>query len=674
MKYSVFLISVLATFAVLLPSALFAQQGRPDMNFGELSAETFGPAVYSIDSSANAVYLFDRGAVNFDPSYNNGQGFSIVFERHTRIRLLHKSAFGLATFTLAIPRKSGATPFIENFKGATYNLEDGRIVATKLDKSSIFKDHSGGNDLEKVVFPNVKEGSVIEYSFRVIYPGYRYIPLWNFQCEYPELWSEYDITVPQLYDYAVKNQGYQKYVVDTTILSTASFSVTMSPIDGASFHGVWSGQTIRRIWALQDVPALDRPEPYTTTLRNHLNKVEFQLSGVHMNGYDHTYRTNWNELTDELMKGDHFGVPLTDHNRWLDEELKKITAGATTSQGAVRKIFTYVRDHFDCSNAEGIYMSQSLKQIWADKKGNVADINLLLTVLCRHAGVEATPVILSSRAHGLAVEDYPLLSDYNYTIVRVRVDGNTWLLDASKPYVGFGQLPELCYNGWGRAIDNSPDRIPLWPDSVTEDRSTTVLLSNTDSGYTGVYTRKAGVFESMSLRRQMRQTKPESFFESLHKTFTEYEQMGDYGFDSLDIPEQPVTWHYKMKYNFTRGMIYFNPIFHERFNANPFNSPVRHYPVEMPFCIDNSYALKMDIPKGYKVDQLPRSQRIRLEDSTGFFEYLVESDSTTINFRMLLHIKKTYYGLEEYQGLRDFFALIVNKEKEPFVFKKINQP
>ncbi len=648
-----------------------AQPGRPDMNFGDVTAESLASVSYSIDSSANAVFLFDRGEVNFDPSYDN-RGFSIIFERHTRIRLLHKSAFGLATFTLSTSRKGSAAPSIQHFKGATYNLENGKVIVTKLDKSNIYKDQNGEFTLDKVIFPNVKEGAVIEYSFRVAYPGYSYIPTWYFQGDYPELWSEYDITVPGLYDYAVKSQGYQKYLVDTTILGDASFRVNLSNTGGTGYTGSWSGQTIRRIWALQDVPALAKAEPYTTTLKNHISKVEFQLSGVHVNGYERTFRTSWNELTDELMHSDNFGTPLTDRNRWLDDELKKITTGETTPLGVIRKIYAFVRDHFDCSNAEGIYLSQALKKTWEEKRGNVADINILLTELYRRPGRETSPVILSSRIHGFAMESYPLLADYNYVITRVQLDGQPYLLDASKPYLGFDQLPELCYNGWARVIDNGLGRIPLWPDSVTEHRSTVVSLSNTDSGYTGSYDRKTGIFESMELRNRMKKTKPEDFFEALRKTMPDYKDMTAYGFDSLAVPEQRVNWHYTMKYDLTQKTIYFNPIFHERFTTNPFNSPIRHYPVEMPFCIDNSYTLKMDIPKGYKIDQLPKSQRVKLEDGNGFFEYLIASDGATVDFHLQLIIKKTYYSLEEYKGLRDFFSLIVNKEKEPIVFKKIN--
>jgi hypothetical protein len=662
MKGCVVLIPVL--FACCYPLLLRAQDPSEPYDAG-VTAGTFAPVVYTIDSSAAAVILFDQGVINFNPA-SRGRSFSYFLEKHTRIRLLRKSAFGLASLTLSAYRRGPGSPTIENFKGATYNLEDGKVVTTKVDKSNIFKDQSGDFTLEKIAFPSVKEGSIIEYSFRIVYPGFQFIPPWIFQGSYPELWREYDITVPTLYDYAVRQQGYQKYAVDSAIYSDATF-----PTDFGGAFGTWSGRTIRRIWALKDVPALDKPEPYTTTLRNHLSKIEFQLAGVHANGFDRTYRTTWNELGDELLKQDKFGGSLGGHNRWMDDGMKEVVAGVADPRLKLRRLFAYVRDHFDCNGVEGLYMSQSLKKVWEDKKGNVADINLLLTAICRHEGMDAAPVILSSRQHGYAVRDYPLVSDYNYVITRVLLGDSVFLLDASKPYTGFGQLPELCYNGWARAIDSSYAEIPLFPDSVTETRLTTVRLVNTDSGYTGTYNRTDGVFESMNVRNRLRKTTVDEYFESLRKTMADYKQMGEYGFDSLGVPEAPLSWHYRMKYDFTQGTIYFNPIFHERFNSSPFSSPVRHYPVEMPFCIHNDYVLDMDIPKGYRVDQLPKSKRVLMGDN-GMFEYLIKADDSTVHFRVQLTIKKTNFGVEEYAGIREFFSLIVAKEKEPIVLKKIN--
>ncbi|MBS1663470.1 MAG: DUF3858 domain-containing protein [Bacteroidetes bacterium] len=638
---------LIAGLIFLSSSPLDAQTGRPDMTFGSVPAESF-----TTQDSAAAVVLFDHGQVRFDDTYHSGR-LGVVYEKHARILILRHDALRLASLTLSNSRKGDA--MIDEFKGATYNLENGSVSVTRLDKTNIFTEKNAEYEIEKVAFPNAKEGSIIEYSYRILYPGINFIPSWHFQGNYPERWSEYDISVPRLYDFAVRSQGHQKFVVDSTIV-----------YDG--------NQVIRRIWAIQDVPPLEKAEPYTTTLKNHLSLIEFQLASVQQNGYRKTYSTTWPQLTHELLKNDYFGAALDDHNRWMDDEVKRITAGAAGPADALHRLYAYVRDRFTCIQNERIYLSQPIKKTWDDRKGNsIADINLLLTALCRHQGLDAAPVILSSRANGYAHDGYPLISEYNYVVTRVMLDGKQYLLDASKPYLGFGQLPELCYNGWGRAIDSTHDRITLLPDSIKESRHTVVVLVNSDSGYTGTYTRRAGVFESMNLRNQLKKSGPASFLENLRRQMADFKQMDGAGFDSLDVPEAAVTWHYDMKYRFTQKRFYLNPIMHERFNSSPFVATERHYPVEMPFCIDNSYVLSMEVPKGYAVEQLPKSQRILIDDSSGFFEYLISQDGPVIHFQVHLQLNRAVFQPEEYSGLRSFFTTIANKEKEPIIFKKLDQ-
>jgi hypothetical protein len=282
------------------------------------------------------------------------------------------------------------------------------------------------------------------------------------------------------------------------------------------------------------------------------------------------------------------------------------------------------------------------------------------------------PVLLSTRGHGTAFEAYPMLKDYNYVITRIKLGGRAYLLDASKNNLGFGQLPEICYNGSGRIIDPDHFLIPLSTDSVTEKRVTSVFLVNNDSlGYSGSFYHTSGTFESMELRSRLKRSTAEEFFEDHRKTMASYKTMLEAGFDSLDRLEDPVGWHYNMKYHFVNSIIYFNPVMHERMNTNPFSPPQRHYPVEMPYCEDYIYNMNMEIPNGYTVDQVPRSERALLDSgSSGMFEYLVEADSERIQLRYRLRIKKTQFNLEEYNSLRDFFAFIIRKEKEEIVFKK----
>ncbi|HEX3935411.1 MAG TPA: DUF3858 domain-containing protein, partial [Puia sp.] len=492
---------------------------------------------------------------------------------------------------------------------------------------------------------------------------------WDFQQGYPVLWSQYEVTVPRLFDYFVKNQGYRPYTIDTTVYNPGSFSIWFN----SGMGGVWEGSVIHRTWALQDILPLEKPEPYTTTLRNHIQKVQFQLSGLRFGNYTKTYHTSWPELTGELLRNEDFGPAFTDKNRWLDEGLQKLEAKGDTSLQTAQKFFAYIRDQFTCIGEKGVYLSQSLRKTWEERKGTITDLNLLLMAMYRHVGFEASPVLLSTREHGYPVESFPMIADYNYVIVRVWIGHRYYLVDASRPTLGFGQLPERCYNSTAHVVDSSHEELLLVPDSVTERRTTQVFLSDDSTGgCSGTYSRTSGVFESMDMRARLKRELPADFFDNLRKSMPDYKQMGESGFDSLSTPEVPLRWHYAMSYHFTQKTLYFNPILHERMNTSPLMDPDRYYPVEMPYRVDNMYILTMDIPRGYKIDQLPKSIRYTLEDSSCSFEYRMSSDGRTIDLRMRMQLKKTLYPVDQYQALRDFFAMVVQKEKEPIIFKKIN--
>jgi len=649
------------------PSTLLAQPPARAVDlFSDITLASFEPATYDIDSSANAIYLFDRGEVNFDAGYRGSRSYSTIFERHARFRILNNNGLSLATFGISTAhRPSGYDVTVEDIRATVYNLEDGRVVATKLDKSGVFKDKTGKYVVDKIAFPNVRVGSIVDFSYRIVYPGFGFIPAWDFQGDYPVLWSQFEVSIPTLFDYFVKSQGYRPFNTDTTLYEQTSF-----PVAFGVARGIWSGPVIHRIWVLQDVTALEKREPYTTTLRNHVQKVQFQLSRISMDGYEKNYHNSWEQLTSELLKSENFGDALTDRNRWMDDALSKVSPKGDVSLAAAQKLYAYIRDQFT-STAEALILSQPIKKTWEEKKGNVADLNLLLTAVLRHQGFDASPVILSTRSHGYPMDVFPILADYNYVITSLRIEGKEYLLDATMPTLGFGQLPERCYNGRAHGIDSSHAIYPLLPDSITERRTTNVFLGNDDNGaVSGSYHRTMGIFESMNERNRLRKTTPEEFFENLRKTLGGSKQMTAHGFDSLSRLEMPLSWHYDMNYHFTSKTVYFYPIMHERISNNPLPGPERHYPVEMPFRIDNNYVLRMEIPKGYVVETLPRSARYTLEDGGGYYEYLIESDGQAINFRMRLQINRTNFPVSQYKGLREFYSLIIEKEKEQIVFKK----
>jgi hypothetical protein len=58
------------------------------------------------------------------------------------------------------------------------------------------------------------------------------------------------------------------------------------------------------------------------------------------------------------------------------------------------------------------------------------------------------------------------------------------------------------------------------------------------------------------------------------------------------------------------------------------------------------------------------------ENESAFFEYRISHSASIISLRSRLKISRTLYANEEYENLREFFNMIVNKQNEQIVFKK----
>src|SRR5690606_2379522 len=156
----------------LLLSSFWALQGYsqnevPFPKFGKVTIKELQNQVYNIDSQARAVVLQDVGVASIE---GNSKGwFSIVLKRHKIVHILKQSGYSLANVEVPLYRNSNNDEErISNIKAITYNIENGKLVQTKMDKTNLFTEKvSKTRILKKFTIPNVKEGSIIEYQYEV---------------------------------------------------------------------------------------------------------------------------------------------------------------------------------------------------------------------------------------------------------------------------------------------------------------------------------------------------------------------------------------------------------------------------------------------------------------------------------------------------------------------------
>ena len=78
----------------------------------------------------------------------------------------------------------------------------------------------------------------------------------------------------------------------------------------------------------------------------------------------------------------------------------------------------------------------------------------------------------------------------------------------------------------------------------------------------------------------------------------------------------------------------------------------------------------MEIPAGYEIEELPKSQKMILNEADGSYEYRIQVVSNTIKLKTTFILSKAIYDPEDYNSLRDFYAAIIKKQADIIVFKK----
>ena len=664
---------------ILLYSAgLLIAQTKVSERFGDISPKDFDlPSSPVINGKEDAVILSDVGSSRF---IGNKKGwFTLVFKCHTRIKLLNERAFNQATVRIHLYTNSQDPEKLVDLRASTYNLENGKIVETKLEKNDVFEEKLNKNSIEeKFTVPSLKAGAIIEYSYTINSDYLFNMRSWAFQfVNYPCLWSEYTVTIPELLVYAAATQGVHHFYINETKRENEIYLIT-NP--AGSYYGdqneelsVSTVNNIRR-YVMKDILGF-QIEDYLTTPGNYIDKIEFQLSKESYDG--ETYKdvvNDWKKTAESLLKRDDFGNFLYETNAFADKQIAAITNNVSDKLQVAKSVYNFIKDNFTCTG-EGVLMTAPLWEIFKKRKGNVAEINLLLIALLNKAGISCDPVLLSTRSHGLNYLDYPILSKFNYILCKANINNQIYYLDATHPRLGFGKMNVKCYNGKAREINSMANEINFSPDSLKEKKTIFVSMVNDEKGngmMKGSLQSKPGYFESYAIREAINKNGEKKYFDSLQLSYDSDIPMQNTSIDSLDNPDESISINYdfSFKLDHTADIIYFHPIIYDLYKKNPFIAAERKYPIEMDYPVDEMYVVTLEIPVCYIVDELPKPARVSFNHDDGFYEYLVQKNDAYVQLRCHVKLNRATFSPEEYSSLRGFFGDIVKKQNEQIVFKK----
>ena len=152
------------TLLLFITSKITAQEFK----LGKVSIAELEQKVHPKDSSATAAILYKKGTARIE--YDQTNGFILVTQVDARIKIYKKEAYDWANQSVVYYIGNNDSREKVDFSDVnTFNLVNGKIEKTKLKSDGIFNEEINKyRARKKITMPNVKEGSVLEYSYTVL--------------------------------------------------------------------------------------------------------------------------------------------------------------------------------------------------------------------------------------------------------------------------------------------------------------------------------------------------------------------------------------------------------------------------------------------------------------------------------------------------------------------------
>lgn len=642
---------------------------------GNVTIEELKEKVYPKDSSAVATVLFEKGKTYFE--YSQEDGFLLITNVEVKIKIYKKEGYEFANKSVRFYVGGTAKENISFSKAVTYNLNNGQIEKTKLKSEGEFTESINKFwSRKKITMPNVKEGSIIEYKYEIRSPYISTFPEWSFQQSIPVNSSEYQTLVPEYYVYNVYRKGsLQPVEIKNSISKSVAISEKVLNInkgysrENSTFN--YSEQQI--IYKLENIPAL-KEEAFVNNIDNYKTSVYHELSQKRLpQAVAEFYSTTWEDVTKKIYENEDFGDQLNKEN-YFEEDLKNVVKDLENRDEKIAAVFNYVQNRMNWNKYYSYSCDEGVKKAYQDKTGNSAEINLMLIAMLRHIGLDANPVLVSTRANGISI--FPSRTAFNFVIASVTTDNGIVLLDATSKISSPNILPLYDLNWFGRMIrkDGTSELVDLMPKLVSDDVVNMLVSIDNQGQVSGKVREQYFDYAALNYRDRYLGLSKDSYLENLEKRHEGLE-IADFELTNEKIINEPIIEKYSIKSNNLTEQIgdkiYFEPLLHFTQSENPFKQETRQYPIDFAFPFKDKYMVNITIPQGYQVESIPKSASFAMANNYGSFNMSTSNTDTQIQVVVNFIINASIIPSEDYDTLKEFFKIVIDKQKEKIILKKI---
>ncbi len=648
-------IYTLITFLFFTISSLWAQ--NENLQLGNLSPEELKMEEYPSDKDAEAVVFFDLGKTEF---YASPTSFDVAFKRTTRLKILKESGIKWAEIEIPYYQQGGIYEHVDHIEAYAYNInEHGQIFKTALDLSTVYEEKINEYWMcKKFAIPNVKKGTIIEYTYQLISPYKFNLQDWEFQWRIPVVYSEYEVKMIPFYEYTWLLQG------------ASRFDHTESYQDRSerTFVGITYHDMVHK-YTMKNLPAFD-DEEFISSINDYIIKIDFQLAKTHQtNGVTTEVITTWDKMIDDMLKSSDFGKYVKKAAKECTKRFGNEINQLSTLEEKFDFAIDYAKQNFNWNGMNSKFASKSVGKLLDEKQGNCADINLFTIGMLNAMGIEANPLMISTRNHGKIKYDYPYAHFFNYIIIAAKIDNKYILSDATETMCLNNRIPERCINDRGLIVAEgelkwvqlgckfpSQTVTNICYNSITEDEIIS-SINKSSTEYDALYYRKYYSDDYDEIKENI-DSEYKTAIDSTIKVMNQ------------DDKEKPYVLTYQQTSHpeIVNNKLYIAPFFDQTVDENPFKKDSRRYAIDMVYPKKKSYHSTIIIPEGYELDFVPAASQVKSD----LYElsYNANVDGNTIDITFNYYLKSGIYAANKYKSLKMFYNLLVKKGNEKVVIKK----
>ncbi|MDQ0780905.1 transglutaminase-like domain-containing protein [Chryseobacterium sp. W4I1] len=535
---------------------------------------------------------------------------------------------------------------LNKMKAFVYNLENGSAITTKVDKSSKYKSkESKYTTITKFAFPNVKNGSVIEYQYEVLSPFLYSVPQIVIESDTPSLYTEYILDAPTYISYNVNYTG--------------SLAPKYRMVEEKTMFGM-PFKTYR--FGYENLKGF-KTEKFVKNDRNYRTKVSAELHSTNF-GQLKMHSSSWEEIKEKLYKDEDFGVELK-KTKLAKENMPASVSDLKSDTEKADAIFNYVKNTFTWNKDRGIYTENGIKKLLETKTGNAAEINLFLVMMLREAGLKAEPLIISTVDNGVINVVSPSIVGANFVIAAVKLKEGFNLYDATSKQSSRDNLPPRDWNQYGILIAKDKAVMMQMGNTTSSfNYLTTEAKINEDGSISGTYSDKDTGSYAMFVK--------ESYDENAEKYKKQYKENYSIDFTGIDSKilengdfESTMQFSSDNLIDKVGKKMIINPMLFLSRNTNDFDqADERKYPIDFISAFTKVKKVTLEIPEGYIIEAMPKSKKIVTQDKEIEYSYVTEQKGNKLEILSTMKIASPDYPKEYYPAFKQIWETASKSENQ----------